>query len=285
MKAGSLRGLLWMFLSTIGFSISHLIVRYVSPEIHSFQSVFFRSVFGFVVISPWLFRHGFSFLRTNQIRLHLLRSCISLTSLVCFYYALTVIPLAKATALGFVAPVLVTLFATIILKEPAKPLQWIAMLFGFIGMLIIIRPGIIALDFGTIIMLISTVIFSCNLLVIKILGRSDNSIVITSYVSILLIPLSLPFAVSVWMWPNIEQFLLLATMGIFNAISLILFTQAMKEAQTSVIIPLDFLRLIWMALLAYLIFGEVPDIFIWVGGAIIFAAAASIALVERDRNK
>ena len=270
-----------MLLSTIGFSISHLIVRYVSPEIHSFQSVFFRSVFGLVAISPWLFKHGFGFLRTNKIRLHLLRSCLSVSSIACFYYALTVIPLAKATALGFIAPVLVTLWAALFLKEKTRLHHWIAMVVGLLGALVILRPGIIALDFGTAVMLISTLLFSFNLLVIKVLGRWDSSIVITGYVSILLLPLSFPLAATVWVWPNMQQFLLLAMMGLINAVSLVLFTQAMKEAQTAVVVPLDFLRLIWMAVLAYFLFNEIPNVFTWIGGLLIFAAATTVALSER----
>lgn len=281
MKPGNLRGLLWMFLSTIGFSISHLLVRFVSPEIHSFQSVFFRALFGVLVVSPWLLRYGFAPLKTSRLPLHLLRACLSVTSLACFYYALTTIPLAKATVIGFMAPILVTVLVVVVLKEQASPRAWMALLLGAAGMLVMLRPGMIHLDFGTLVMLISTMIFSCNLLVIKMLTRTESSIAITGYVALLLIPLSLPLAIPVWRWPDLEQFSWLTLMGVSNAVSLILFTQAMKEAATSVVIPLDFLRLLWIAVLAYAVFGEVPDAFTWIGGVMIFSGVLLVAAKER----
>ncbi|MBX2881098.1 MAG: EamA family transporter [Granulosicoccus sp.] len=100
LDSNTLRGLMWMFLSTIGFSVSHLIVRMVSPEIHSAQSVFFRGVFGLVVLSPWIFRRGIALFKTKDIKLHLIRALFSFSSISCFYHALTIIPLAKATAIG-----------------------------------------------------------------------------------------------------------------------------------------------------------------------------------------
>lgn len=274
-----------MFLSTIGFSISHLLVRYVSPEIHSFQSLFFRALLGVVVISPWLLRYGMSPLQTNHFRLHLLRACLSVSSLACFYYALTVIPLARATAIGFMAPIVVTLLAVTLFGEKSRWQQWLALVFGVTGMLVMLRPGLVTLDFGTMVMLISTVIFSFNLMVIKVLTRTESSIAITGYVALLLIPLSLPLAASVWVWPDSQQLLLLVLMGISNAVSLILFTQAMKEAETSAVIPLDFLRLIWMALFAYVFLGEIADSVTWIGGILIFAGALLVAGGKRAARR
>ncbi len=273
-----------MLLSTIGFSVSHLIVRYVSPEIHSSQSVFFRGFFGLFVILPIFMRRGMALFHTNQFRLHMVRAIFSVSSLTCFYYALTVIPLAKATAIGFIAPVVVSLMAVVFFKERSRLITWFSLGLGVVGMLLVLRPGRIPLDVGTVLMILSTVLFSINLMVIKILGKQDSSMVITAYITILLLPLSLPMAISVWVWPDIGQLVLLAVMGVVNITSLILFTQAMKEAATSLIMPLDFLRLVWMALLGFLFFQELPDAWTWAGGLVIFIGALLVAVPDRPKS-
>ncbi len=273
-----------MLLSTVGFSISHLIVRYVSPDIHSSQSVFFRGFFGLCVLAPLFLRRGMALFQTRQLRLHVVRAVFSVSSLTCFYYALTVIPLAKATAIGFIAPVVVSLMAVVFFKERSRWVNWSSLGLGVTGMLLILRPGHIPLDVGTVLMILSTLLFSINLLVIRVLGREDSSTVITAYITILLIPLSLPMALSVWVWPDVQQWGLLAIMGIVNIGSLILFTQAMKEAATSLIMPLDFLRLVWMASLGYLFFRELPDAWTWAGGLVIFIGALLVAVPNRPKS-
>ncbi|MFT5112867.1 MAG: drug/metabolite transporter (DMT)-like permease, partial [Parasphingorhabdus sp.] len=142
MIAGNLRGILWMVLSTVGFSISHSIIRYLSPEIHSFQSVFFRAFFSLFVIAPWLIRYGFSYLATKRLPLHIFRTCCSVLSMTSFYYALTIIPLAKATAIGFLAPILCSLLVIVFLKETSRLAHWLGMGLGLIGTLVIVRPGV-----------------------------------------------------------------------------------------------------------------------------------------------
>lgn len=284
LRPGTGRGLFWMFLSTFGFSISHLIVRYVSPEIHSSQSVFFRGFFGLFVLLPLFMRQGKALFRTRQLRLHVVRAVFSVSSLTCFYYALTAIPLAKATAIGFFAPVVVSLMAVVFFKERSRLVNWLSLCMGVAGMLLVLRPGTIPLDVGTVLMILSTILFSINLTVIKVLGREDSSTVITAYITVLLIPLSLPMAISVWVWPDTGQLVLLAIMGIINITSLILFTQAMREAATSIIMPLDFLRLVWMALFGYLFFFEFPDVWTWIGGLVIFVGALLVAVPDRPKS-
>jgi len=273
-----------MILSTIGFSISHTIVRHVSPEIHSFQIVFFRGFVGLFIISPWLFRHGIGYLSTRRFPLHLLRAVLALTSMSSFYYALSVIPLAKATAISFMAPILCTALVILFLREATRAAHWWAMFMGLAGILVILRPGVVELDAGTWLMVLSTALFACNLMVLKILSRHESSVAITGYTIILLVPLSLPFASTVWVWPDVAQFTWLVLMGATNALSLICFAQSLKEAQTSVVMPLDFLRMVWMTLIGYLLFAEMPDSFTWIGGALVFAGALLVALVERRQS-
>ena len=289
MISGNLRGILWMVLSTIGFSISHSIIRHLSPEIHSFESVFFRAFFSLFVISPWLIRYGFSYLATKRLPLHVFRTCCAVLSMTSFYYALTIIPLAKATAIGFMAPILCSLLVIIFLKEASRAAHWVGMGLGLIGTLVIVRPGMIEMDLGTWLMLFSTMFFAFNLFTLKLLSKTESTVVITSYTTIMLVPLSIPLASTVWVWPDLHQWLWLTLMGLTTGISLLLFTQGVKEALTSIVMPLDFLRMVWMSVIGYLVFSESPDVFTWVGSVLVFVGALVIGTSEgfatQKRNK
>ncbi len=285
MAPGNVRGILWMVLSTVGFSCSHAIVRQLSPEIHSFQIVFFRAIVGILVLLPWLFGLGLAVLHTQKFTLHLLRTLLALASVACFYYALGVVPLAKVTAIGFLAPILCTALVILLLKEATRAAHWWAMAMGAGGILLIVRPGMLALDKGTLLMILSTLLFAFNLLIMKILSRTDSSVAITGYTILMLVPLSLPFAIPVWVWPSATQLTWLILMGILNGVSLLCFTQSIKEAETSVVMPLDFLRMVWMTLIGFFFFAEIPDSFTWIGSFLVFGGALLVTFVERRTPK
>ena len=280
--AGNLRGVVWMVLSTIVLSVAHSIVRYLSPEIHSFQTVFFRSFFAMWVILPWVVKYGYRYLATKRFPLHFLRSCLAVTAQTSFYFALTVIPLAKATAIGFLAPILTSVLVIFFLKESTRRLHWWAMLMGVVGMLVILRPGFVALDLGTGLMIFSTVVLAFNLFLIKVLSETESSVVITGYTTVLLVPLSLPLALQVWIWPTFEQWLLLSVMGILTGVGVLLFTQALKEALTTIAMPLDFLRLVWMSVFGLVFFAERLDIYVILGGGVVFVGALIIYTSTAD---
>ena len=274
--AGNLRGVIWMVLSTIVLSVAHSIVRYLSPEIHSFQTVFFRSFFAMWVIFPWVVKYGYRYFATRRLPLHFLRSCLAITAQTSFYFALTVIPLAKATAIGFLAPILCSVLVIVFLRESTRQIHWWAMLMGVVGMLVILRPGFVALDLGTGLMIFSTVVLALNLFLIKVLSETESSVVITGYTTVLLVPLSLPLALQVWVWPTHEQWLLLSVMGVLTGMGVLLFTQALREALTTIAMPLDFLRLVWMSVFGFVFFTERLDGYVIVGGGVVFVGALMI---------
>ena len=265
-----------MVLSTIVLSVAHSIVRYLSPEIHSFQTVFFRSFFAMWVIFPWVVKYGYRYFATRRLPLHFLRSCLAITAQTSFYFALTVIPLAKATAIGFLAPILCSVLVIVFLRESTRQIHWWAMLMGVVGMLVILRPGFVALDLGTGLMIFSTVVLALNLFLIKVLSETESSVVITGYTTVLLVPLSLPLALQVWVWPTHEQWLLLSVMGVLTGMGVLLFTQALREALTTIAMPLDFLRLVWMSVFGFVFFTERLDGYVIVGGGVVFVGALMI---------
>jgi drug/metabolite transporter (DMT)-like permease len=275
-----LRGMALILLSTFGFSGMHAVIRVLSQDLHAFEIAFFRNLFGLIVLTPFLARHGVGALRTRQLPLHALRGCIQIGAMLMFFTAVTITPLAKVSAMSFTAPLFATVGAVIFLGEPLRGRRIAALLIGFAGALVILQPGVVAIDLGAALVLVSSALWAVAMLIIKRLSRSDSSITISAYMVIFLTPLSFGPALWVWQWPAPAHYLLFLAMGAMGSLAHVAMAQAFKEADASAILPLDFTRLLWAALLGLLLFGEVPELATWIGGITIFASTTYIAIRE-----
>lgn len=274
------RGILLMFASTFFFAAMHAIIRYLTESLHPFEVAFFRNFFGLIFVIPWFVRFGLQPLRTSHLKLHVYRSLVNVVAMFSFFYAISITPLAEVTALGFAAPIVTTVLAALFLGEVVRLRRWTAVIIGFIGTLIILRPGFHEIGLGQLLVLNSTAFWAVALLLIKTIGRHDSSITIITYMSLLQLPLSLIPALFVWSWPSPDLWIWLLVIGLLGGGAQWLMTEALRVADTSVVMPLDFCKLPWTALLAYLAFAQVPDIFTWIGGAVIFSSAFYIAMRE-----
>ena len=280
-----LRGVALMVISTLSFSAMHSAIKHVSAEMHPFEVAFFRNFFGLVALFPFFLRYGLTPLKTTRIGLHLGRVCLNIGSMIAFFYAISITPLAEVIALSFAAPIFATLLAIFIYKEYTGPGRWAAILIGFAGTLVILRPGYDEITLGPVLALLSAMTWGVAVMIIKSLSRTDSSVTITAYMVLLMTPLSFVPALFVWQWPAGEQWLFLALVGMFGTIGHLTLNQAIKLAPTNVIMPIDFVRLIWVAIIGYFIFGEVPDEFVWIGGAMIFVSGFLIAQAENRLRK
>ena len=271
-----------MVASTVAFAAMHAGVRYLSIEqhLHPFEIAFFRNFFGFLVLAPWFVQKGFAPLRTQKFGLHTVRALINLVAMLLFFVALSLTPLAKVQALGFTAPLFATLLALLMLGEKVFLWRWGALIVGFIGALIIVRPGLQAIDVGSLLVLSSAAIWAGAIIIIKILSRTDSSVTITAYMVLLMTPLSLIPAVFYWQWPDFEQWLWLVFVGVSGTLAQLGLAQAFRVAEATAVLPLDFMKLAWGAAIGYFLFAEVPDAGVWIGGATIFAAATYIVYRE-----
>ncbi len=280
-----LRGMALMVLSTLALVIMNTLARHMSAELHPFELAFFRCFFGFVFFLPWFFRYGFEPLRTKILGLHFFRGIGNATCMLMYFTGLSMIPLAKVMALSFSSPLFATIIAFLALGEVIRTRRITALAFGFAGTLIILRPGIVELDLGSMLVLGAAAAWAGCLVIIKVLARTDSSITITLYSTIFLMPVSLIAAIPYWQTPNFDQFLVLAAMGLTGSLGQVALAQAFREADMTAVLPLEFLRLIWAALFGYLFFAEIPDIWVWIGGTIIFSASTYIAFRERNAGK
>ncbi len=277
---GATRGILLMLLSTLGFSVMHALIRHVSADLHPIQVVFFRNFLGLVVFLPWFLRFGLAPLRTRQLKLHALRAGLNVGAMYAFFTALTLAPLARVTALGFTAPIFATLLGVAVLGEVFRLRRGSAIVCGFLGALVILRPGFQTLDTGSLLTLLSALLWGATLIVIKVLGRSESSITITSYMNILLTLLSFIPALLVWRTPLGAQWAWLLAIGVLGTLAQVAVAQSLKEAEIGVVMPFDFFKLIWASMLGAVFFAELPGVFVWIGGAMIFAASTYIAIRE-----
>jgi drug/metabolite transporter (DMT)-like permease len=280
-QQGNLRGLMWMLLSGIMMSCMHASIRHVSADLHPFEIAFFRLLFGLLPLLPWFFKLGLAPLKTNRLDLLTLRGVLNLTCMLAFFYALSITPLVEVTALVFAAPIFATIGAMVAFGERVGGRRWAANAVGFIGVMVVLRPGFQDIGLGQMLALFAAIMWSVCMIIIKSLGRTESSLTITVYMSLVMAPLALLPALWVWQWPTGEQFLWLAAIGILGGSGQMAMTEALKAGETHVIMPMDFTRLIWISAIAYIAFTEVPGFYTWIGGAIIFTATAFIAWRER----
>ena len=274
-----------MLLATIAFTSMHASIRHVAEGLHPFEVAFFRNLFGLVFLAPYFLRYGLASLRTSNLRLHSLRAILNLVSMLCFFYALTVAPFADVTALTFTAPIFACVLAVSILGEKVGPFRWAAIGLGFLGTIVVLQPGLGEIGLGPILAMSAAQIWGAAMLVIKTLTRTESSITITAYMMIYLAPMSLVAAIPFWTWPTTEQYAMMLVLAILGTTGHLFLNQALKEGDTSVVAPVDFVRLIWAAVIGYLVFGEFPDALTWIGGGMICASAALIAYRERRRGR
>ena len=276
-----MRGIVLMCISTIAFSIMHGLVRYVSADMHPFQVAFFRNVFGLVFLLPLIVRSNFVIFQSKKIGLHAVRGVINVIAMLMFFTALSISPLAKVTALSFTAPIFMAVLSFFILAERFRLHRWLAIVTGFVGMLIILRPGIVVIDTGALLVIGSASLWAVTMILIKILSRTESSVSIAGWMGIFLGLFSVGPALWVWQTPTLVDIGWLLLIGLFGSMAQVSLAQSLKETDPTAIMPFDFLKLIWTALIGIWFFAEVPDIFTWIGAAVIFSSGLYIAHRER----
>lgn len=273
----ALQGALYMTGAAFCFSIMNISIRIVSVEVDPLQIAFFRNFFALVFMLPWLARAGLDGLRTERLAGHFWRAVLGLLAMICWFYSIALLPLAEAVALNFTVPLFATIGAVIFLREVVRARRWTATLLGFFGVLVILRPGFAEFSATMALPVVAALFMAIATLLVKSLSRSESPAAIVIYMNLILTPLSLVPALFVWRWPGWSDFALLVLIGLLAAMAHILLTRAYTKADASAIMPFDYARLPFVAALAFLVFGEVPDLWTWIGAAIIGTSAIYIA--------
>lgn len=273
----TVRGALYVIAASFFFAAMGALIRLGAAELHAFQIAFLRNFFGLLFMLPWLYRDGFTVLRTERIGLYWLRAILGVITMLTWFWAMTVMPLAEAVSLSFSAPLFVTLGAVIFLNEVVGLRRWSATMVGFLGVIIILRPGINSINPAAIGVVASAVCMAGSILLIKVLSRSESPNAIVLYMVLMMAPLSLLPALAVWQWPSAQTWLWMVMLGGFGTIAHLLFTNALKVAEASAVMPFDFVRLPFTVVLGIWLFDQNIDLWTWAGAAVIFSSGIYIA--------
>ena len=247
------------------------IVRHISPDFHTFQIVLCYNFFALLCFGPWLLKHGTRSLKTTKLKLFGVRAILEFLSFSLSFYALTKIPLPMHTSLLFVTPIFGTIVAVALLKEKPTTYSYLCIASGFIGVLIITRPGMEGLNIGVIFALLAAVGFALCGNTIKILTRTESSSVIAFYMLLMSSVISLPFGLYDWKNPTMEGWLWLMIIGVLAYSQQLAVAAALSKVPYTTVIPLNFAQLVFVSIIAYVIFDELIDLWTVAGATIIIA--------------
>jgi drug/metabolite transporter (DMT)-like permease len=260
------------------------IAKQLVQELPVFEVVFFRQFFGTLLLAPLVFRKGANPLRTHRIGMHGLRALFNIVAIIAYFTSLGLVPLAQITALGFTSPLFAGVLAVLVLGESVRASRLVGLILGLAGAMIILRPGFADVSVGALYALGSAASWAVAMTCIKALSRTDSSVAITFYAAFLQLPMALVLALFVWRWPTLEQLGLLLVISVIGTLAQISLSQAFREADSTVILPMDFTKLVWASLLGYLVFAEIPDLWAWVGGVVVFSGVLWVAYSEKRRR-
>ncbi|MCL7713994.1 DMT family transporter [Stenotrophomonas sp. CPCC 101365] len=266
-----------MFGSAMAFGLMAIAIRYSTRYVPTQEVAFFRNSFGLLALLPMLLRPGHAPLRTQQLPRYLLRSAIGLASMLCGFWALGHLPLSQAISLSYSTPLFVTIAAALWLGEMVRVRRWAAVIAGFIGVLVIVRPGSHGFQAGSLIAVMAAMLSALVSIQIKQLTRVDSPDTVVFYTYVFWVPLSLLPALFVWVWPSGIAWAYLLATGIMGTIGQLLWTRALRLGEVSALTPISFTQLPLVVVLGWLLFDETLDRWTILGAAIILASNAYIA--------
>ena len=253
-------GFLYMFISICAFSLMDIIVKW-SVNYPIGQVLFFRGFFGIIFyffIIPRERLHNFY--QTKRPGLHLLRCLSGLIALISIFIALRELPLATVVSISFAAPIFTTIFSIFLLSEKVGIFRWLAVLIGFVGIIIITEPGISELNIYYIFPIIFCLGLSYVAITIRQLSSTEPVWLISFYFSLSIMLLSFLTIPQGWVLPNFKDFILLSLIGIFGGVANLWLSQSYKYAEVSLVTPLKYLALVFAIVFGYFIWGEIPTI-------------------------
>lgn len=281
----SIIGILWMVITTILFVGVTATVRYLEGDVPAPQAAFLRYAIGTLMLAPSLI--SLSKIKPDRPLLNkfILRGFVHSIGVTLWFYAMSVMPVAEVTAIGFLTYIFVSLGASIFLKEKLHKHRLSAILISFVGAFIILRPGFKVIESGQLGMLIATMVFTASYLIAKIVSKERSSSEIVAMLSIFTTIFLIPSAIYSWEPLSLEAFLILAFTALIATLGHITMTKAIKAAPMVVTQPILFLQLVWASMVGLFIFDEKFDLFVILGGTIIMLCVCYVSYREHKLGK
>jgi drug/metabolite transporter (DMT)-like permease len=276
------KGAILMTVSGLTYSFVAAQVKELSQPggLDGFEITFFRALFGFIGLFPFLAVAGKAGFRTKHLDKHIWRGVLGSVSVICAYVGIGKLALANYTALSFTKPLFAVILAFLIIGEQVRWRRWAATLIGFLGVLVMIRPGADTFSPWAFLALGDAFAIAFLITIVKKLPESETELVMMFYYGVIAILISLPFALWFWRWPTPFEWLLLAGIGLIGALSQYLWILAFRAGEASAVAPFDYLRLLFAGMIGVVLFNEYPDLWTIGGAAVVVASTVYIAQRE-----
>lgn len=266
------RGALWMLVAALTMTLQSVIVKDLGATIDSFEIAFFRGLFGTLLVLPVAIRRLHLRDLSHNLGLHTGRTIAGVTSLICTFYAFTAMPLADATAIMFTMPVFMIVLAVVFLGESAGWWRTTATLIGFLGVVIVVRPGTAAFDPVSLIALFGALLHAVVGVFVKKMARVEPPELIMLYFSLLATAVFFLPTLYVWHSPTPGELASLGAVAVLGIVNQVCFIAACRVGEMTVVAPIDYTRLLFAGILGYAVFGEIPDGIAAIGALFIIAS-------------
>lgn len=283
--SNNIKAILLATISSFCAVLMSVFLKLAQSDANVYTVGFLRFFFGFLIILPFVLSSRFYIYKTNNFKFHLSRSIINVPMMILGFSALMYIPLEQIKAIGFLSPIIVVILSVIILKERIYIIRILALLIGFIGVLIILRPGLIEINIGAYMVLLSGLLWSTVIIITKFMSKEDSPMTILTYQYTLVSLFTLPLAVLFWTNPTFNVFFYSILAAITGTILHLCINHSYRLADLSVIQPVWFTQLIFASIFGFSIFGEIPDGWTWAGGILVFSSVLIITYRENYLKK
>jgi drug/metabolite transporter (DMT)-like permease len=260
-------------------------LKIAQEDVNVYVAGFFRFFLGLVIILPYIIKKKDAVLKTTHLKQHFLRAILGLPAMLIYFSALVLLPIEKLTAISFVVPLIVTILAVFFLGEKIYIYRTLALILGFSGMLVIIRPGFVDISIGVYMVLFSALLWSVNIIITKKISKDDSAITILAYQSIFMSLLSFFIVLFFWEMPSIKTFIYLILAAMCGTVLHLTLNHAFKLVDVSMTQPYSFLNLVFASIIGYFVFDEMPDLYTWIGAIIIFTGVLIISYREMKLDK
>ena len=260
------------------------LIRSAQYDSNVYTIGFLRFFFGLIIIFPYLIKKKFIPYKTKNFKFYFIRGLFNLPMMILGFGALVYVPFEQFKALHFLSPIIVVLLSFVIFREKVYMYRIMALVIGFIGMLIIVRPGIVDFNIGTIMILISLTFWSLIILVSKFVSKDDSPITMVTYQYTLMTFFALPLAIYFWQMPSLQSLIFVFIGAISGTILHLSLALSYKYAELSVTQPVWFSGLIFGSAFGFFVFNETPDAWTWIGGIVVFSSVLLITYNERNKD-
>lgn len=279
------QGIFYAIATCFFASILIALVRHLSSEFHIFFIVMVRNFFGLVFFLPQIIKNHNDVFKTNRIGLHIFRGLNGVTSMFLWFYVVKVLPLSEAVSISFIMPILTTVAAVYILKEKIRTHTWIGTFIGFVGILIILRPGFREFNPAYFFSFASVGLWVISNLLVKVMTKTEKPQTIVAYMSLIMLIASIPFAFPYMQPIDFEHFCYFAALGLASNLTHICLSHSYAKADLSLMQSFDFTRLIFTAIISYFFFGEIIDIWVVVGSLVILCGMLVVMPRRKKKEK